>query len=158
MSTVRKALSLWQPWATLVVWGFKLFETRGWPTRYRGDLVIHAGKTTEGLESLDAAFIRRLNDVGLNLVTDFPLGVALGVVRLVSCQRMTPVLIDQQTAMERAFGWWEPGRFAWAFANPRRFKQPYVMRGGQKIFDCTLPVEATADDAGVIAQLTLWEE
>lgn len=39
-----KALSLWQPWASLVAEGVKTIETRHWSTRYRGPLAIHATK------------------------------------------------------------------------------------------------------------------
>ena len=39
-----KCLSLWQPWASLVVIGAKRFETRSWPTNYRGPLLIHAAQ------------------------------------------------------------------------------------------------------------------
>lgn len=42
MGDPHKALSLWEPWASLVVWGLKLVETRSWQTRYRGRLWIHA--------------------------------------------------------------------------------------------------------------------
>jgi hypothetical protein len=38
------AISLWQPWATLVAIGAKRIETRGWSPWYRGALVIHASK------------------------------------------------------------------------------------------------------------------
>lgn len=37
-----KALSLRQPWASLVADGRKTIETRTWRTRYRGPLAIHA--------------------------------------------------------------------------------------------------------------------
>lgn len=37
-----KALSLWQPWASLVVLLVKWIETRSWATSYRGPLVIHS--------------------------------------------------------------------------------------------------------------------
>lgn len=37
-----KAITLWQPWASLVAVGLKRAETRGWSTRYRGPLAIHA--------------------------------------------------------------------------------------------------------------------
>jgi hypothetical protein len=40
-----KALSLWQPWATLVALGVKKLETRSWSTTYRGPLAIHATAT-----------------------------------------------------------------------------------------------------------------
>lgn len=38
-----KALTLWQPWASLVALGVKRIETRSWSTDYRGPLAIHAG-------------------------------------------------------------------------------------------------------------------
>lgn len=37
-----KALSLWQPFASLVALGAKPIETRGWATSFRGPLAIHA--------------------------------------------------------------------------------------------------------------------
>ena len=40
-----KALSLWQPHADLIALGHKTIETRSWPTRYRGQLLICAAKT-----------------------------------------------------------------------------------------------------------------
>ncbi|MBG6287718.1 ASCH domain-containing protein [Pseudomonas nitroreducens] len=39
-----KALSIRQPWAWLVVNGFKPIENRDWPTRYRGRFLVHASK------------------------------------------------------------------------------------------------------------------
>lgn len=39
-----KALTLWQPWASLVALGVKTIETRSWSTSYRGPLAIHAAK------------------------------------------------------------------------------------------------------------------
>ncbi len=34
-----KALTPHQPWASLMAWGVKTIETRGWATAYRGPLV-----------------------------------------------------------------------------------------------------------------------
>lgn len=39
-----KALTLWQPWASLVALGVKTIETRSWSTSHRGPLAIHASK------------------------------------------------------------------------------------------------------------------
>lgn len=39
-----KALSLTQPWASLVAIGAKRIETRSWSTSYRGLVAIHASK------------------------------------------------------------------------------------------------------------------
>jgi activating signal cointegrator 1 len=53
-----KALTLTQPWATLVAIGAKRIETRSWETLYRGPLVIHAAK---GLGSVGG--VRGLRDL-----------------------------------------------------------------------------------------------
>lgn len=37
-----KAITLWQPWASLIAVGAKKYETRSWATKYRGLLAIHA--------------------------------------------------------------------------------------------------------------------
>lgn len=39
-----KALTIHQPWASLIAAGVKTIETRSWSTRHRGPLAIHAGK------------------------------------------------------------------------------------------------------------------
>lgn len=47
-----KALSLHEPWASLVKEGRKTIETRSWQTRYRGPLAIHASQTLKSVEYL----------------------------------------------------------------------------------------------------------
>jgi hypothetical protein len=44
MATTLHALSLKQPWATLVVHGLKTIEVRRWPTARRGRILIHAAR------------------------------------------------------------------------------------------------------------------
>lgn len=39
-----KCISLWQPWASLLVAGVKKIETRSWLTGYRGPLYISRSK------------------------------------------------------------------------------------------------------------------
>jgi hypothetical protein len=41
------ALSLKQPWATLLVHGHKTIEVRRWPTRQRGRIYIHAARVPD---------------------------------------------------------------------------------------------------------------
>ena len=40
-----KALSIRQPWAWLIVNGWKNIENREWPTNFRGRFLVHASKT-----------------------------------------------------------------------------------------------------------------
>jgi len=39
-----KAISIRQPWAWLIVNGYKDIENRSWPTKFRGRVLIHASK------------------------------------------------------------------------------------------------------------------
>lgn len=39
-----KAITVWQPWASLLASGRKKYETRSWATSYRSPIAIHAAK------------------------------------------------------------------------------------------------------------------
>ncbi len=47
MADIAYALSLKQPWATLLVHGLKTIEIRRWPTRQRGRILIHAARVPD---------------------------------------------------------------------------------------------------------------
>ena len=36
-----KALTIKEPWATLIIEGYKEYEFRSWKTNYRGKILIH---------------------------------------------------------------------------------------------------------------------
>lgn len=76
-----KVLTIKQPWATLIMQGDKRFEFRSWQTKYRGELLIHAGK------GIDKEAMKRLKKY---IPEDMPLGKILGKVKLVDCIRMSP--------------------------------------------------------------------
>lgn len=50
-----KALSIRQPYAWLIVNGFKDVENRDWPTKFRGRVLIHAGVTYPKRDYLEDA-------------------------------------------------------------------------------------------------------
>lgn len=50
-----KALSIRQPWAFLIVNGFKDIENRSWPTARRGEILVHASKGMTKAEYEDVA-------------------------------------------------------------------------------------------------------
>lgn len=71
MTTEIRALSIKQPWASLIVSGRKTLEVRSWSTPYRGTIIVCASAQPDRVR-------------GRALLTgDEPLGVAVGVVRLV---------------------------------------------------------------------------
>ncbi len=63
-----KVLSIRQPWASLIVYGYKKYEFRSWKTKYRGEFLIHASKMVEK-DNLER--FKHLN-------IPFPTGVIMG--------------------------------------------------------------------------------
>jgi hypothetical protein len=53
-----KALTLWQPWATLIAEGVKTIETRSWATSHRGPVAIHAAATEKPMRDLWRASVQ----------------------------------------------------------------------------------------------------
>lgn len=75
-----KALTIKQPWATLIMQGDKRFEFRSWKTNFRGDVLIHAGK------GLDKEAVVRLKKY---LPDELPMGKILGKVTITDCVPMS---------------------------------------------------------------------
>lgn len=130
----QKAISLWQPWASLVMLGAKTFETRSWWPNYTGPLVIHAAKKWDRENKyLGEPFKTVLKDAGITKVTDLHLGCALGTVELLDVVS-TEAVRGRISKQERAFGDYSDGRFAWRLANPKPFPQPIPTIGRQGFF------------------------
>jgi hypothetical protein len=134
-----KALSLLQPWATLVVKGKKTIETRSWQTAYRGPLLIHASKSKAGaLLAADPPFSGFIP--GFDRL---PFGALIGRVVLVDVvplekQHMPVHLFEVLTLEERAFGDYTSGRFAWMLEDPVQFDHPIPLRGGLGLWNYAL--------------------
>ena len=125
-----KALSLLQPWASLVVMGTKRLETRSWSTNYRGTLLIHASSGKAGsLLSSEPPFSRYINDFN-----KLPLGAIIGSVILtdivkVEQLQLSEKTINQLSLEERAFGDYTPGRYVWILEEAVQFERPVPIRG-----------------------------
>lgn len=78
-----KALSIRQPWAWLVVNGYKPIENRPRPLKYRGRILVHAGKKfdLEGYRFVRANF----PDIQMPRLEEFQLGGFVGSVEITDC-------------------------------------------------------------------------
>jgi activating signal cointegrator 1 len=143
-----KALTLTQPWATLVAIGEKTWETRSWSTSYRGPLLIHAAKSfPKDCRDLCAEepFRTALGDIGhLDSWRELPRGAVVAVAELVACARIDAtfiramqVLIDDVLVptWEDEFGNYTPGRFAWRLENVRPATEPISCRGALGLWE-----------------------
>jgi hypothetical protein len=138
-----KTISLWQPWASLVVIGAKVHETRHWSTSYRGPMLIHAAKrfgNDERQTCLNPPFKDALKGTYATL-GDVPRGCIVGIVDLVEIFKTSGDCIWQGgnwatvPEPECRFGDFGFGRFAWKLSNPRRFETPIPYRGLQQLFN-----------------------
>jgi ASCH domain len=80
-----KIISIRQPWAALIVQGFKDIGNRTWPTRYRGPVLIHASLRPDEIGSDEIK--RRF---GVRLEGDVPRGGIVGMTEIVDCVRPHP--------------------------------------------------------------------
>lgn len=96
------ALTLIQPWATLIVQHGKDIENRSWPTKHRGALLIHAGR------KIELAGYLRAEELGIRLPDPDEIlrGGIIGRVDVVDCVQ------DSDSR------WAIPGQWHWLLANP----------------------------------------
>lgn len=134
-----KALTLDNPWALLMALNLKRIETRGWPTRYRGELAIHAGKRSD----LDAIsrFARRIIEATPQgePLPSMEEGHILCVVNLFDCQSAQAMFPEDD---ELLFGDFSPGRYGWMMKDVRRLATPVPCRGRQRIWNVPPEIEA----------------
>lgn len=130
-----KAITLWQPWATLVAMGYKHIETRSWQPGYCGPIAIHAAKKLPesgwGREKLDDKVFREVVfDRG-----PIPTGVILAIT---SITHVEPITASNAPGWpERQFGDYTPGRYMWRLDTPTLLVEPIPALGRQKLWEWT---------------------
>jgi hypothetical protein len=143
-----KALTLTQPWATLVAAGEKTVETRSWLTHYRGPLAIHAAKNYPVWAcelALKPPFAAAVHRIFGDEAPAFPLGAVVAVVELVECVRidaLPPTWTPQPSSDEYAFGDYSLGRFMFRFATILPLTEVIPARGALGIWSWDAPWEA----------------
>jgi len=149
-----RAISLWEPYASLIRTGAKTWETRSWATHYRGPLLICAAKG--GLKKPE--LISKLSQwhfqgglaplIGKSLelsgytnwpgvkISDLNFGMAVAVVELIHCIPTFAVsgLNPGGPLYETFFGDFHNGRYAWKLKLIEAIK-PFPVKGRQGFFE-----------------------
>ena len=127
-----KALTISQPYASLIADGEKWVENRTWPTPYRGLLAIHAGKATQYLDRKElAAYLN---------------GCVIAVARLVACvhkhaveardplpcSQLLRAGIDIQAFLDHPH---TEGPWCWVLRDVRKLDEPVPCSGKQGLWD-----------------------
>ncbi len=111
-----KALTIKEPWATLIIEGYKEYEFRGWKTNYRGKILIHAGKT------LEKDMLDRFKDYNLS----YSCGSIIGEAILTDCILVTKEFNQELQELNRVVY----GRsnhvekYAWKLENIKKYDEP----------------------------------
>lgn len=116
-----KVLTIKQPWASLIINGYKRYEFRSWYTNYRGELLIHAGK------SVDKEAMKRLEKY---LDFDIPIGKIIGKVNITDCVKLDSnlkeELLNENSDIYKNF---EVGSFGWQIEDVIKFDNPIEING-----------------------------
>jgi len=143
-----KALTVWQPWASLLVLPLdhcrrpKTFETRPWDTRYRGPLAIHAAKTEPAwvrdawmseprLRSVLTTYLTEWASPPEVIFDELPRGAIVGRLTL---DAVLPASCNPPDPMDALLGDFSPGQYAWSTSHPHRLVIPVPYRGSQGLW------------------------
>lgn len=144
-----KAITLYDPWGSLMSIGAKVNETRGCRTSHRGDICIHVAKTDHGCsDEVAQAAIKAFQSRGVMPQPVF--GCIVAVVDLWDVQPSEKFYCEPPTTdpfcitkEEFTFGNYHAGRFIYRTRNLRRLVKPVPCRGFQSI-GWTVPPEVEA--------------
>ena len=137
-----KALTISQPFASLIADGSKWIENRTWPTTYRGPLLIHAGK---GSQYLSRAELQK-----------YQTGVIVAVAELIACVTLE-MAIDARARgcgskrPEHFSPRWEEilqhkhaeGPWLWVLRDVVKLDSPIPYRGAQGLWECSIDLGET---------------
>lgn len=116
-----KVLTIKEPWATLIIDGYKKYEFRSWRTHYRGKILIHAGM------SLERDMLERFKEYNLNCSK----GAIIGEAELVDCilvdekfnqdlRKIDPIVYGRSNHVET---------YAWKLENVIKYDNPIYIKG-----------------------------
>ena len=80
-----KVITVKQPYATLIAEGLKKYEFRTWNTKYRGDILIHAGKT------VDKKAIERFKDYNF----EYPTGCIIAKAKITDVEYVDDEFVNK---------------------------------------------------------------
>lgn len=120
-----RAVTICQPYASLIATGQKRVENRSWPVKFRGGIAIHAGRSRQWLHSWDG------------LIPDpLPFGAVIARANLVAC---LPIDEIRRGLHDRQFPWLREhehteGPWCWVLDGVRAFPEPIPASGAQGIW------------------------
>lgn len=116
-----KVLTIREPWASLIINGYKKYEFRSWKTNYRGKILIHTS------QKIEKEMLSRFKDYNLNCIG----GAIIGEAELTDCilvdenfnqslRKIDNVVYGRSNHVEK---------YAWKLENVKKYDEPIPMKG-----------------------------
>lgn len=127
---MTKAITVTQPFASLIAAGVKRYETRSWSTKHRGPVLIHAGKSVWGPDAV--RFGLELHHSGLlpSRLSGLPRGAIIAIAELVDV--VPSEMVERDDLVSGPF---LPAAFAWRLAAVRILPEFIPWRGRLGLWD-----------------------
>ena len=116
-----KVLSIREPWASLIIEGYKEYEFRSWKTKYRGKILIHASL---GVEKTN---LKKFKDYNINIKPGYIIGEAI----LEECIEVTDDFEKELYKKDKiVYAKSEHKRvYAWKLSNVKKYDEPIRAKG-----------------------------
>lgn len=116
-----KVLTIKEPWATLIINGYKKYEFRSWKTNYSGKILIHAGMGTE------TNMLNKIKDYDLK----YSNGAIIGEAYITDCilvnekfnkklKSLNPAIYGQNNHI---------GIYTWQLDKIKKYDSPILVKG-----------------------------
>lgn len=121
----HKALTIRQPWASMIIAGLKTIEVRNWRTDYRGPIWVHAARQPDRIiRQLNPGLLARLENFAkwIGWPEAFPARCIIGQTEIIDCR---PLAQNDQAAACCAC----EGQFGLILANTLALARPHSIAG-----------------------------
>lgn len=158
MNLIIPSISVYQPWAELLVAGIKPIENRPRVSNHKGPLLIHAAK------KFDAKWSEKLNEEALKLAkehlkkvcsfpTELPKGCIVGFVIQTGCVKPLDPIWPPHPSCK-----WYEGQYGLLMEYPVKFTSPIPYTGRQGMFKADVKGMITpADIVKIVQQISRWK-
>lgn len=115
-----KVITIKQPYASLIVYGYKKFEFRSWKTNYRGKILIHAGL------AMDQEAYEKVK----HLPIKYNHGCIIGSVEIIDCTKLNNKLLKVLNEQPNIYGINNDyNGYIWKLYNPKVLEKPIHIKG-----------------------------
>lgn len=116
-----KVLTIKEPWASLIIEGYKEYEFRSWKTNYRGKILIHAGLNIEKNNLI------KFKDYDINIQK----GKIIGEAMLTDCIKVTEDFQKELLKKDKiVYGQSDHASdYAWKLENVIKYDEPISVKG-----------------------------